>query len=96
MSTEVIEIVKWKSKPGVLDRDVVEAAAALVPDLQAVGGFISKTLYSGGGEWVDVYHWETVADAERSNERMAQKTSLLKLLSLVQPETVSISVLSQA
>lgn len=96
MKTDIVEIVKWKSKPGVADQDVIEAAAALVPDLRTVGGFIGKTLYKGEAEWVDIYHWETLADAHQSNGRMAHKQSLSKLLSLVQPETVSITVVSPA
>lgn len=94
MKTDIVEIVKWKSRSGVADQDVIEAAAALVPDLRTVGGFLGKTLYKSDAEWVDIYYWETMADAQLSNQRMAQKQSLLKLLSLVQPETVSITVMS--
>jgi len=96
MNTNVIEIVKWKSAPSVTDQAMIEAALGLAPDLKSIGGFIDKTLYKNGDEWVDIYYWETVEDAHLSNERMANKESLSKLFSLVQPETVSITVMSKA
>lgn len=96
MNTNVVEIVKWKSAPGVTDQAMIEAALSLVPDLKSIGGFIDKTLYKNGDEWVDIYYWETTEDAHRSNERMAGKESLGKLFSLVQPETVSITVMCKA
>ena len=96
MNTNVVEIVKWKSASGVTDRATIDAAQALVPDLKTVGGFIEKTLYKNGDEWVDIYYWETIEDAQLSNERMAGKASLGKLFSLVQPESVSITVMRKA
>lgn len=95
MNTNIVEIVKWKSAPGVTDQAMIEAALGLAPDLKSIGGFIDKTLYKNGDEWVDIYYWETVEDAHLSNERMAKKESLSKLFSLVQPETVSITVMSK-
>ncbi|HPB91626.1 MAG TPA: hypothetical protein PLD80_08960 [Rugosibacter sp.] len=95
-NTNVVEIVKWKSAPGITDQATIEAALGLVPDLKSIGGFIDKTLYKNGDEWVDIYYWETTEDAHLSNERMAGKESLGKLFSLVQPETVSITVMSKA
>ena len=96
MSTSVVEIVKRKSAPGVTDQAMKEAALALVPDLKSIGGFIDKTLYKNGEEWMDIYYWDTVENAHLSNERMAKKESLSKLFSLLQPETVSIIVMSKA
>lgn len=96
MNTDIIEIVKWKSALGVTDQETIEAALNLISDLKSIGGFIAKTLYKNGDEWIDVYYWETVEDAHLSNERMATKESLSKLFSLVQPETVSITVMSKA
>ena len=96
MNTSIVEIVKWKSAPGITDQAMIEAALALVPDLKSIGGFIDKTLYKNGDEWVDIYYWETAEEAHLSNERMANKESLSKLFSLVQPDTVSITVMSKA
>lgn len=95
MKTNVVEIVKWKSAPGVADQIIIDAAFGLVPDLKSIGGFIDKTLYKNGDEWVDIYYWETAEDAHLSNERMAGKESLGKLFALVQPESVSITVMSR-
>lgn len=45
MKTNVVEIVKWKSAPGVAAQIIMDAAFGLVPDLKSIGGFIDKTLY---------------------------------------------------
>lgn len=96
MNTNIVEIVKWKSASGVTDQAVIAAALGLVPDLKSIGGFIDKTLYKNGDEWVDIYYWESAEDAHLSNERMAKKGSLAELFSMVQPDTVSITVMSKA
>lgn len=96
MRTSIVEIVKWKGVPGVSDQAMIEAALGLIPDLKSLGGFIDKTLYKNGDEWVDIYYWTTVEDAHLSNARMAEKESLSKLFSLVLPETVSITVMTEA
>lgn len=95
MKTDVVEIVKWKSKLGVADKDVIQAAEALIPDLHLIGGFVQKTLYKDNDQWIDIYYWETTEDAHLSNERMASKQSFLKLISLVLPESISISVMKK-
>jgi heme-degrading monooxygenase HmoA len=95
MNTSIIEIVKWQAATGVADETVIEAAANLPPDLKSIGGFIQKTLYKNDDEWVDVYYWHTLADAQFSNERMANKASLAALFAIIKPETVSITVMSK-
>jgi hypothetical protein len=96
MNTDIVEIVKWKSAAGVADSAVIAAAEALIPDLKTVGGFLSKTLYKQNDEWVDIYYWATVEDANLSNERMADKHSLRALFALVQMESISILVMRRA
>ncbi len=93
MQANAVEIVKWKSVPGVSDQAMRDAAHALLPDLRAVGGFVDKVLCRHGDEWVDVYFWCTEQDAHLSNERMAGSQSLAKLMTLVRADTVSIVVM---
>jgi len=90
----VLELVKWHAQDGVSDPDMAKAVDGILPDLKTLPGFISQTLYKDNtGVWVDVYLWETEAQAVASNDLMADKPSFIKLISLVKPETITIEFL---
>ena len=90
----VLEIVKWKGKPEISDSQMIEAVAAMVPDLKKLDGFISQTLYKDNEDfWIDVYYWNTAENAHLSNERMAEKESLKGLLEIIELDTVTMQVL---
>ena len=90
----VLEIVKWKGKPEISDSQMIEAVAAMVPDLKKLDGFISQNLYKDNeGFWIDVYYWNTAENAHLSNERMAEKESLKSLLEIIELDTVTMQVL---
>ena len=91
----VLEIVKWKVKPEIKDSQLIEAVNAMVPDLKKLDGFINQTLYKDNeGFWIDVYYWDTAENAHLSNERMADKESLKKLLEIIELSTVTMEVLN--
>jgi hypothetical protein len=96
VNTKVVEIVRWRAIAGVSDDDMKNAVDGLVLDLHSIGGFIDKKLYRKGDEWIDLYDWETLEDAQLSSERMASKQSFAKLISLVRQDTISIEIFEQA
>jgi len=52
-----------------------------------------QTLYKDNNDfWIDVYYWDTAENAHLSNERMADKASLKKLLEIIELNTVTIEV----
>ena len=90
----VLEIVKWKAKPNVSDNQIIDAVNSMVPDLKKLDGFINQTLYKNIEEyWVDVYYWNTAENAHLSNERMAEKESLKKLLEIIELDSVTMEIL---
>ncbi|WP_024771814.1 hypothetical protein [Aquimarina macrocephali] len=90
----VLEIVKWKAKPNVSNKKIIDAVNTMVPDLKKLKGFISQTLYKDEDDnWIDIYYWDTTENAHLSNERMADKESLKNLLELILLESVSMEVL---
>ncbi|WP_374334593.1 hypothetical protein [Leeia sp.] len=95
MSASVLEIIQWQAQPGVTDAAMVAAMQALLPDLQQLEGFISKTMYRNADLWCELYQWQSEADAQQSNVRMADQASLQALLALVQPDTISIQIMRQ-
>ena len=90
----ILEIVKWKAKPNVSDKQMIEAVEAMVPDLKNLEGFKNQTLYKDNdNNWVDVYYWDSIENAHLSNERMSDKKSLQNLLELIELESVSMNIL---
>ena len=90
----VLEIVKWKAKPNVSDKQMVDAVNKMIPDLKNLNGFINQTLYKGKDDyWIDIYYWDTTENAHLSNEQMSGKKSLKTLLELILPESISMEVL---
>ncbi|WP_108869525.1 hypothetical protein [Aquimarina aquimarini] len=90
----VLEIVKWKAKPNVSDKKMIDSVNAMVPDLKKLEGFISQTLYKDKNDyWIDIYYWDTTENAHLSNELMADKESLKHLLELIKLDTVTMDVL---
>lgn len=90
----VIEIVKWKAKPNISESEMKEAVNQMVPDLKKLDGFINQTLYKNNENyWIDVYYWDSSENAHLSNERMAEKESLKKLLEIIELDTVTMEIL---
>jgi len=93
--TVVLEILTWKAKStGVSDRDMIAAVEGMVKDLRSIKGFQSQTLYKDSeGTWVDIYYWDTEHDAHASNDAMADKASLSRLIKLIEPGSIAIKVM---
>jgi len=90
----ILEIVKWKAKPNVSDKQIINAVNKMIPDLKNLEGFISQTLYKDeDNNWIDIYYWDTEKNAVLSNERMSNKESLKNLLELILSDSVSIKIL---
>ena len=91
----VFEILTWKSKKGVTDEEMIKAVDSMVVDLKRLSGFLNQTLYKDSdGTWIDIYYWDTEKDAHDSNEGMADKDSFKRLMSIIEPDTVTMKVVS--
>ena len=91
----IVELVAWKSREGVEDVEMIEAVDAILPDLETLPGFVSQKLYKDDeGRWVDLYVWKSKDEAVASNDLMAPKRSFGKLMSLIEPDSVTIEFLS--
>ena len=92
---KVFEILTWKSKSGVTDEEMIKAVDSMVVDLKGLNGFLNQTLYKDSdGTWIDIYYWSTEKDAHDSNEGMEDKASFKNLMSIIEPETVTMKVVS--
>jgi hypothetical protein len=96
MANSVHEIVRWKGLADVSDKVMKIAVEAIEPDLKTIGGFVSKSLFRERDFWVDIYIWKTREDAESSMDKMSGKASFQKLMSLVDPKSISLTILDPA
>jgi hypothetical protein len=96
MSKKIHEIVRWKALDTVSDDDMKLASQAIEPDLKTIGGFVSKSLFKDGDSWVEIYIWDSREEAEGSMGKMSGKPSFQKLMSLVEPQSVSLIILEPA
>lgn len=93
--SHIVELVKWRSKDGTQDDQMIQAVDGILPDLQTLPGFVSQKLYKDdNGCWVDLYIWDTQEQAIASNDLMAPKESFAKLMALIDPSSVSIEFLT--
>ena len=67
----VIEVVIFKAKPGVTDRQLQTAALAVTPILTEMPGFISRELgASDDGKYIDMVHWQDILSAQSAAEKV--------------------------
>jgi len=93
MSSDILEIVTWKSKNNIKDSDMIKAINNMVDDLKELDGFCSQTLYKNDENvWVDIYYWETVESAKMSSQNMCEKDSFKKLMMLIDADTVTVEI----
>lgn len=95
-SNPVFEVVKWKSKSDISDKETIDAVNAMAVDLKILKGFLQQSLYKNSNdEWVDVYYWKTLEDAQDSDISMSGKDSFKRLIELIEPNSVSIEIMRE-
>lgn len=95
-SNPVFEVVKWKSKSDISDKETIDAVNSMAVDLKILKGFLQQSLYKNSNdEWVDVYYWKTLEDAQDSDISMSGKDSFKRLIELIEPNSVSIEIMRE-
>lgn len=93
MSYEIYETVTWKANTDVSDEAMIEAATTFSHTIRSLPGFLHQALYKNGEQdWVSVYYWATETDAKHSNDAVANDPHFLQLLSLIQSESIVITL----
>jgi hypothetical protein len=63
----IAEIHIARLKAGVSESAFLKVAEAIMPDVIAMDGFVSRQLLkSADGQWVEMIYWRSMADAERA------------------------------
>jgi hypothetical protein len=85
----VIEIATFRLRAASERAQFLAAAGAVDSVLRQMPGFISRELLEGeGGEWLDLIHWASHEDAERSIAALSQAPEAQPFLALIDPESV--------
>jgi hypothetical protein len=66
-----VEMVQFKLVEGAREEDFLEAADAMMPDLERQSGFTRRELLRGeDGQWMDIVHCKSLAEAQRAAENV--------------------------
>ena len=91
MATVVIEITQFTLLKGVDEqefRDEAEHIQHLFLEKQP--GYIDRELLKdAAGQWADVLHWESTAQAQAAAQAMLQEPTCQRFLAMVDPQNVT-------
>lgn len=86
----VIELVVFRLRDGVDEQAFLRAADALMPDLEALGGYISRRLLKAeDGHWVDILSWTSLDAAKRAAEAILAVPSCAPFLGMIDETDVT-------
>ena len=85
----VLELVLFKTNPGVTDAQVLAAADALQRDVEGLPGYVARRLQQADdGTWVDTVHWTTLDAALAAFKIIETKPSAQAFMEIVDPESI--------
>ncbi len=92
-----VEVVLFKLKPGVEEAAFVRASDALLPVLRAMSGFVRRELLKGeDGQWIDLVHWNSLAEAQAAAEQVPHLPACHPFLGMIDETSVTMLHLQQA
>ena len=88
-SNDVLEIVTFKTKPGVGDERVLAAADALQRDVEPLEGYLGRRLLKAeDGTWVDTVRWRSVEAAHAAFKLIEGKPSAAAFMEITEMESI--------
>ena len=96
MSNPVLELVTFKTKPGIDDAEMLRASDEAMPFLQSSAGFIRRELFkTGDSQWLDLVYWSSLAEAEAAMAESMNQSCVLDMMRLLDESSMSIQHLAQ-
>jgi hypothetical protein len=84
-----VEVVLYRSKPGVADEEVVAASEALQSDLETYPGYLRRRLMkTTDGLWVDTVDWRSLSEALAAAAAIMARPSAAGFMALVDEPSV--------
>ena len=95
-ATPIVEIGIFKVIAGTTDAQVLSASAELGAKLREMPGFIDRELSkSADGEWLDILHWRTMAEAQTAGEQVMTWPCATAFMAMLDMSTLKLSHYSQ-
>ena len=92
MTESVLELVRFRLRPGATPDALLAAAAASVAPISACPGFRSRRLVQdGAGTWTDVVEWADLASASRAAQTVLTDPALAPFLALIDESSVEMA-----
>ena len=86
---EVLEIVIFRTKPGVTDDQVLAASDTLQRDVAPLDGYLARRLHkTDDGTWVDTVRWTTLDAAVTAFKAIESKPSAQSFMQIADMESV--------
>jgi predicted enzyme related to lactoylglutathione lyase len=86
----VLELVHFRVKPGVRDEQVLAASAETQTWLEKVPGYLAREVSKNEeGQWIDLVHWRTLADAQAAAQLIMQEPCAANFMALLDPEQMT-------
>lgn len=97
MSTQTVEIVQFRLKPGTDEDTFLAAAADTQAAIARLPGFLTRELLKGeDGLWVDVVHWRSKAEALAAAEAFATLPEVAPFGAMIDEAAMTMLHLAQA
>lgn len=92
MAESVLELVRFRLRPGATPDALLAAAAASVAPVSACPGLRSRRLvHDGAGTWTDVVEWADLASASRAAQTVLTDPALAPFLALIDEASVEMA-----
>lgn len=87
----VIDVVLFKTLPGVTDAQNLKVAEMLQPIIQAQQGYIKLELFkSEDRQWVEIVYWESSEAARAGNENVMASPEMAATFEVLDPEKTEV------
>lgn len=82
--SDIIEVVIFKTNPGVSGSQLQTAALAVTPFLKELPGFIKREFgVSEDGQYIDIVHWKDMPSAKAAAEKVMGSPKCGEFFSLI-------------
>lgn len=87
----VLEIVHFRVKAGVSDEQVLAASAQAQEWVSQRPGYLARELSKNAeGQWIDIVHWRSLAEAQAAAQQIMQEPCAANLMALLDPAQITI------
>jgi predicted enzyme related to lactoylglutathione lyase len=86
----ILEVVLFRAKAGVSDEEVLQGSAQIQPWLAGAAGYLKREVSKGeDGQWVDIVHWRSLAEAQQAAEQLMAEPTAAEFMRMLDPESIT-------